>query len=1309
MKLFNRRRLSVMLMTSIILLQGVSPLLAIATTVESSTVESSTTESATDSNSVETPEIVTEEVPAAEEQAAEPEYVDVEADYDENELINEYQEDSAQPAVNLTEKNLTGEVAFKGEILAGIEQQETRRTETHLTKLVLQCNESDDSWEDVHTFEIEEDSTAIQAEKYVFDFSKSLDEGKAGNYRLIAEYDVQEYEEDNLKRVNHHKGMFVLGEVEEESRDKNSSSMSETSQPQIDTNRAFLGGSLYGGNGLGEGNPNLKKHYEGEDPNNFVDISKVFKHQAYIWAKGKPFSNVGSYTGDIYIVWSTNSNYMKNILSPSSVMGGLTINSITLNGWNNDVVPKGNFLKMNNAEMQVNQTRDISVTLTGLSPSTTYYFWLFRYEEAIPILGSPARYNPFYPPGTAFPTGDNNFYTPYSFKTDDPIPLRIDPPKFNQASATTNSIDMLGQRYYGDIWGTSGTGRVNVSDNITIDYNKLTGLGHDTVLGTTENNTRYRNATINGLSAGTRYLGQVVLKDYMGAEKSTPWSESQVFYTVNNPEPPTLIDATKTSPAKLTIRGNYGATSGVNGAHPQRDADVDIRIKRDASATDPGWDWELEPSATLEGEPNNKVSIYSNWAIPNVQFKITGLLNNNPYWVAYRVKNPGGQWSEFKSSRFQTKALPISRVSKPSILYYSNDATKVELQPGNYEGGWAQQAWVDIYEVKTNGTTQPRTPELIPHSQNNQQNYAPSPNKYNITGLTPGSKYRIYIRMKDNNGEEKVSDALEFVTRNTVEQPVIVNKDRPPSVTFKANYKATPGLIDAHPRNGLDDIEIQVSSDSTPDWASISKLTTDSSGIRLESAPTFNRNTNPPSIDFKIVGLGYNTNYKVRYRIRNKSRDYGQWSDYSAVTDFTTLANPISSISKPNIKYDAAASADKVILQEGTYSGGWARENSAWAELYNVINENNWGSWFHQEPIPYSTTPQKYANGDYEITNLYPGTRYGIQIHLMDNTSNDDGTQHGPHKFSPTRIFYTLNEVEPVSNISYTTPTTNSNAQASMHGVYKVSNTAEQQAHPKISDVSDGYDGNKGVDIQIKSTQDPNYSSWKSLKSAATSDSPVVVSSLQINTLNNRIDFTLSNLRANTTYQVQYRVKNDSNEWSAYSTAVNITTLPRASGYHMSNVPTFDFGRHQPSSSIMVLGLDEMNGTDDFAMLVESINVPTKWELTAKLTELEATDGSSQNLSGAKIEMSKLLEKTPDDVNWTTVTSGFDGLGTNSVTLVANGASVSLFKNTTYSDGQGTFRNRIDFDSVKLIIPSGAVQDDKTYTGKVVWTMDDVT
>lgn len=1307
MKLFNKRRISVVLMTSIILLHGVSPLLAIATTVESSTVESSTVEPTTNSNSVETPEPVTEEIPVAEDQVTEPEQIDVESDYDENELSSEYQETSAQPVVKLTKKNLTGEVTVEGEILSGNEQQETRRTETHLTKLVLQCSESDDSWEDVHTFEIADDAAAIQVENYAFDFSKSLDEVKAGNYRLIAEYDIQEYEESNLKRVNHHKGMFVVGKVEEKTVSEASSDTINSSAPSAkESNEVLFRGSLYGSNGLSRSNPDLDRFYEGVDGNNFVNINNISKHQATVQAKGRPPEGISSFKGDIYIVCSTDQNYVKNTLLPSS----FDSHGIFESGWNRIVTSGGKVLKATNKDMGVNFIRDVEGTLEGLSPSTNYHVWMFRKTEADPLLGTPERYTKHCPPGTSFPTGDANFYIPYKFRTDDPIPLKIDPPRFDQSSATKNSIVMLGQRYYGDIWGTSGTGRVNVSDNITIDYNKVTNLGHDTVLGTTGNNTRYRNATINGLSAGTRYLGQVVLKDYIGTEKSTPWSESQVFYTVNDPEPPSLIDATKTSPAKLTIRGNYGATSGVNGAHPQSDLDVDVRIKHDGSAIDPGWNWELELPATLEGEMNNKVDRYPNWAKPNVQFRITGLLNNNPYWVAYRVRNPSGKWSAFKSSKFQTKALPISRISAPKILYYGNDATKVELQPGNYEGGWAQKAWVDIYEVKANGTiTQFRSPEDIPHSQNNQQNYAPSPNKYNITGLTPGSKYRIYIRMRDNNGDEKTSDEyLEFVTRNNVERPEIVNKERPPSATFKATYTALPGLTDAHPRDGLDDIEIQISNESSPNWNSISKLTTGGSGIRLETAPTFNRNTNPPSVNFKIVGLGYNTNYKVRYRIRNKSRDYGQWSDYSAVTDFTTLANPISYVSQPNIKYNDDHAADKVILEEGTYTGGWIRENSAWAELYNLGNdEQNWGSWSERIPLPYSNNPQNYANGDYEITNLDPGSKYGIQIHLMDNTNNDDGTQHGPNKFSLPRIFYTLNEVDPISNISYTTPTTNTNAQASMHGVYKVSNNAERQAHPKISGVSDGYDGHKGVDIQIKSAQDPNYSSWKSLKSTATSDSPAIVSDLNINTLDKRVEFTLSNLRANTTYQVKYRVKNNSNQWSAYSTANTINTQPRISGLYLSNVnvPDFDFGSLQARSYTVEKGLSTSGNIDDFSMLVENINVSSKWELTAKLTQLETGDGSNLSIAGAQIRMSKTLEKTVDDVNWTTVTNGFNGLGTNTVTLAANGSSQSLFEATTISSGQGTFRNRINSNSVKLIIPGNAAQNGRIYKGKVRWSM----
>lgn len=1550
MKLFNIRRLSVLVMTSIILLHGVSPLLAIATTVESSTVESTTAESTTNSSDVEAQAPATEETSASEEQVTEPEYVEVETDYEQNELSSEYQEASAQPVVNLIKKQLTDGLTIEGEILAGIEQQDNRRTETHLTKLVLQYNESDDSWEDVHTFEIEGESAAVQAEKYAVNFSKSLDEIKAGNYRLIAEYDIQEYEEDNLKRVNQHKGMFVVGKVEEESNEENSSVSPEIDSP-FKANKTFFEGSLYGGNALARSNPALNIHYYGEDANNFVDISEVSKHQALIKVKGKPLSDVSTYQGDIYIVWSKDQNYLKNILSPTSVSGGFLVNTININGWNTDVAPRGNFSKTTNAEMQVNHIRDVSITLVGLSPSTKYYFWLFRFEGGIPILGSPDRYVPFYPPGTAFPTGDNNFYTPYEFRTDDPIPLKIDPPRFDQANATTSSIKMLGQRYYGDIWGTSGTGKVHVSDNITIDSNKITGLGHDIVTGTTLNNTKYSDATITGLSPGTRYLGQVVLKNYVGQEINTLWADSQVFYTKNAPQPPNLVDATTTAPAKLTIRGNYGATSGINGAHPQSDADVDIRIKQDASET-VTWNWANQQQVTsstsgisIEGG----IARNTNWANPNVEFKITGLLNYHPYWVAYRVKNPAGQWSEFASAKFTTKALPISKVDQPEIKYYGNNATKVELQQKTYQGGWARTldgAYVEIYTVDNAGNYSQNYFRQTPLAHSGYgQSYADD--RLDIVGLEPGRRYGLQIHMVDRNGQHHYSPVRDFYTRNEVDEPTITANERPPRVTFNAEYEALPGLTDAHPRDGLVDIEIKVSNQiSPPNWDEVPALTTGTSGIRLESAPTFNRNAAQPNINFKIIGMTYNTNYWVTYRIRNKSRDYGQWSAYSTAKQFTTLAAPITGISTPVIEYQENV-ANKVKLKQGTYSGGLVRTNSAWAELYRPGNNppNNWGSWFDRVALPYSinTNPNTYATGGIDLTTLDPGTKYGVQIHLMDNTTNnDDGTGGSPHKFSTPVSFYTpntvsqpdpvvtttpdsngpgaritagyqaeanvdgvdpsnswnnvrvklgnsnvladawelstiqtpstngllsgtpqvntatkkvtfnlthmnpntnywvfysvknssgqwsdwsiprgfktkaylintvntpevshitnsatsvklkengfsgayaasgvvdiatvrnlgptivgspvaianisnnpykyavgdqqldnlkvgtkyalkvrlknvdgveepsawgyfatKNEVNPVTNVSYTTPTTNTNAQASMHGVYKVSDHVEERAHPKVSGVSDGYDGQKGVDIQLISTQDPNYSSWKSIKSVASSDSPAVVSSLVINATNttNQVEFTLGKLRANTTYKVRYRVKNDSNEWSAYSTDSTITTLARTSGYYFSNVPEFDFGAQSAQSTLLEAGLSQSNGTDDFAMLVENIGVASKWKLTAQLTELETTDGSNLNLAGAQLRMSKLLEKTTDDINWTTVTTDFTGLGTNTVILTAGNSAEHLFEATTISAGQGTFRNRIDFDSVKLIIPGNAAQNDKTYKGKVIWTIDNV-
>lgn len=795
MKLFNRRRLSVMLMTSIILLQGVSPLLAIATTVESSTVESSTTESTTDSNSVETPEAVTEEVPAAEEQVAEPEYVDVEAAYEENKLSTEYQEASAQPTVNLIEKNLTGELTIKGEILAGIEQQETRRTETHLTNLVLQCNESDDSWDDVHTFEIEDDSAAIQAEKYAFDFSKSLDEIKAGNYRLIAEYDIQEYEEENLKRVNQHKGMFVVGKVEEESEEEASSSDSDASSQNFtqsdaksSTNQLPFNGSLYASNGLGRsGNPALEVIYQGPREFNRVGITNVKSRSATAQVSYEADQHL-TVDGTTYAVWSTSSTYMRDVIQPSQLIGNSY--SLSETDWQR-LVNNGNYTQGEIVSSGGGRRQD-KFNLTGLLPHKDYYVWFIRIVTTTGPFGSITTRSGYFPADTTQGlNNDKNIYNPFWFKTDMPDPLSITTPEFTQTSATPTSISMVGKRYTGDIFQTNNQGKVQVTPNGTTIQDKVTNLGY--TISSTPGGT-YNSTTVGGLEAGTRYKGRVAIKNYLEGWEYSDWSED--FYTPNTVR--SLSVPTKNTPTNqnnATASFTAGYNVGNVAAHPKK-----VRVKYKEAAVS-GWQ-EMYITGGI------------NTTSKEVNFTLSNLKSNTDYNCVVAFLNDSNVWSPDSFSR-NFKTNPIKLTMDTPKFYHDNstrDGTKIRMMGQRYYGDITQtnnQGRIEIH----NGVTTRTAVTNLSHDVGTGTPGDSGIKKYyhgvDITGLEPGTRYRGKVIIKDLSGNEQETswggwngDNTYFYTPNTVRTFSCTSKNDPTtptnaSATFTAGYNV--GDEPAHP------------------------------------------------------------------------------------------------------------------------------------------------------------------------------------------------------------------------------------------------------------------------------------------------------------------------------------------------------------------------------------------------------------------------------------------------------------------------------------------------------------------------------
>ncbi|MBO0460030.1 hypothetical protein JZO77_25205, partial [Enterococcus hulanensis] len=253
-----------------------------------------------------------------------------------------------------------------------------------------------------------------------------------------------------------------------------------------------------------------------------------------------------------YAVWSTDPNRIKNLCANTTSVSNGIPNDLWLQlkaEGTNVVTP---WLNNHTGAASMPSAWWGPSKLTNLKPNTTYYVWLFEIYE-VPISGYTPRAEFFHPQETST-VDSKGIYSPYVFTTDSAVALSITAPTFTQTSATHNTIPMVGKAYTGDIFQTSGQGKVQVTpDDGTTVQDKVTNLGHTITQGGT-----YNSATVSGLTAGTRYKGRTALKDYEGNWKYSGWSS--YFYTantVNQPAAPTLNTPTASNNATAAVTATY--------------------------------------------------------------------------------------------------------------------------------------------------------------------------------------------------------------------------------------------------------------------------------------------------------------------------------------------------------------------------------------------------------------------------------------------------------------------------------------------------------------------------------------------------------------------------------------------------------------------------------------------------------------------------------------------------------------------------------------------------------------------------------
>lgn len=666
-----------------------------------------------------------------------------------------------------------------------------------------------------------------------------------------------------------------------------------------------------------------------------------------------------------------------------------------------------------------------------------------------------------------------------------------------------------------------------------------------------------------------------------------------------------------------------------------------------------------------------------------------------------------GSFGEFQDGGTRTKYVTKSGVQRPAPVKFttgpglpltvstptfdqasaSRDGTSITMKEGTFSGEYVSS---DVGQVSlstnnfTNNVVSTRT--SISHTVPTTRTATGKYNQTVLTGLSPGTRYKAKMGLKVTGAADYTRSAASsyFYTANAMDGvPTVTSTTAATSstnayATVKAKYNV--GADPAHPT------EVKV------------KLRTNGdAGMDLSSTTTpkvegYTINTSTKEVTVNLSKLKTNTNYTVEVYVKNAS---GVWSAYNGMSASFKPRGVALGISTPVLSDASTATEPRLQLAEGTYTGDpmvSGTSTDGIVRLYDSVGTSI-------DPITNLTS----ANGVYNATTLINGLEFGrrytaaVWIRGSGNTREPSGR---------SGYVYTINSVSTPSNVSYTVPTTSSSAGVSFDGSYGVSTLAADASHPKTSGVTDNFsfDGQTGVNVQIKSDQDSDYSVWRSIKNTSTAANPAYLSSVTVNRTSKKVECSINNLKANTTYYVRYRVQNDSGKWSYFSSdSFTITTRNRANGLYVDSVPTFDFGLQQLNNGRMNLSLSHTNNSEALKVEIENVGITTGWTMAARMTPLTTQDG--QTLTGAYLTFENEL-KSYSGGTWQP-TTGVTQLTYGATTYVpATNATVSLYRTQSTNNGQGQHRLTIDPDTVKLVVPANVAHAGGIYTGNLAWTLD---
>lgn len=624
----------------------------------------------------------------------------------------------------------------------------------------------------------------------------------------------------------------------------------------------------------------------------------------------------------------------------------------------------------------------------------------------------------------------------------------------------------------------------------------------------------------------------------------------------------------------------------------------------------------------------------------------------------YSMSTPNGSGNYQCNYTFTApNFIDLTAIATPTFTATNHVTNSVTMNRGRYTGD-VDDVTTDGQFRRTNDAGAWLTPSSNLSHERARNGYY---NSYAVTGLSPGTQYHAYVSLKDVFGTLKSSAQAIFYTPNSVNTPSVTARGTPSTVndataTLEGTYNVGASKP-AHPTASAENVWVQISTNGST-WTTVSPST------------TINQSTK--NVTYTLTGLAPKTTYWTRFAVKNLSNAWSSWGTVS----FTTKGIALT-IDTPTFD-QVSASDTSITMNEGNYTGDIFQTNGQ--GRVEVTGNDGSASDLAASDLTHSLT----RNGEYDtktITGLKSGTRYQGTVAIKDS----DGTlQYASNPSKWSDYFYTKNAVNQPNSPTLGTPSNMFGAKADFTATYEAGdNTGKYTpAHPN--------------EIEVEISTDNAI--WTTVSNTT---SPQLTSS-QLNSGTQTVDFSLEKLKANTTYYARYRVKN-AGGWSAWSASREFTTLGLPPGLYITDFPTLDFGmlQKQVNNQTATLSTESVKNH----VVVDNSNPTVGWSLSAKLeTVTRVTD--ARQLSWATLRMKINLQNTTDaGTTWGNYTTGVIGTP-RVITLNSGEAAQTLWQINNPADAQGTFRNQIDWNTVELDVPGG--NHEGYYQGKLTWSLNSV-